>query len=168
MTTHTPESVLTPAFAQAAVRMVASCMAVPILEDLAQEALLRGVKAFQRTRVEHPSAFFTKIVRDTVCDHWRQNRVVLLPLDAIDPGRLKQVLHLEEYLYRGRRIQQIRQAWRILSRHERDLMYLFYARGFSLTQLSALSGKSVSALKMTLLRARSKIRQAIQKRRSTV
>ena len=161
MITHTPESVLTPDFAQSTVRMVASYMAVPILEDLAQEALLRGVKAFQRTRVEHPSAFFVKIVRDTVCDHWRRNRVVLLPLDAIDPSRLKHVLNLEEHLDRGRRIRQVRQAWRILSRHERDLMYLFYARGFSLVQLSALSGKSVPALKMTLLRARSKIRQAV-------
>ena len=161
MTAHTPELVLTPDFAQAAVRMVASCMSVPMLEDLAQEALLRGIKAFQRTPVAHPSAFFVKIVRDTVCDHWRRNRVVLLPLEAIDPRKHSHVLQIEERLDLDKRIEQLRKALRRLSPHERQLIHLFYGEGFSLAQLSAMSGKSLSAMKMTLLRARSKIRRAL-------
>ena len=86
MASHTPDSVLTPEYARSILRHVASSLMPPALEDLAQEALLKGVEAFRRNQVDYPSAFFTKIVRDTICDHWRRERV-WLPLESIDPRK---------------------------------------------------------------------------------
>src|SRR5438093_6577656 len=126
MSCHTHESVLTPEYARSIVRLLASSLMLPVLEDLSQEALLKGVRAFKRSRVEHPSAFFTKIVRDTVSDHWRRNRVALLPLEVIDPRKHSHVLHIEERLDFDRRIEQLRKALRRLSSHERHLIHLFY------------------------------------------
>ena len=157
---NTPESVLTPEYAKSLVRLMASCITSVLVEDLAQEALLKGVRAFQRNHVEHPSAFFTKIVRDTVSGHWRRERV-WLPLESIDPRKHNHVLHIEERIDLDKRIEQMREALRHLSHHERQLIHLFYGEGLSLGQLSAMSGKSISALKMTLLRARTKIRRTI-------
>src|SRR5436309_2836796 len=160
MTNHSAESVLTPDFAQAIVRVMAGALTLSLLEDLAQEALLKGIEAFRRNQVEYPSAFFAKIIRDTICDHWRRERV-WLPLESIDPRKHSLVLHIEERLDLNKRIEQLRKALRSLSPRERQLIHLFYGEGFSLTQLSAMLGKSISAVKMTLFRARSKIRRAI-------
>jgi len=160
MASHTPDSVLTPEYARSILRHVASSLMPPALEDLAQEALLKGVEAFRRNQVDYPSAFFTKIVRDTICDHWRRARV-WLPLESIDPRKHSLVLHIEERLDLNKRIEQLRKALRRLSPRERQLIHLFYGEGFSLTQLSAMLGKSISAVKMTLFRTRSKIRRAI-------
>src|SRR5436309_5069218 len=148
MTNHSAESVLTPDFAQAIVRVMAGALTVPLIEDLAQEALLKGIAAFRRNRVEYPSAFFTKIVRDTVCDHWRRERV-WLPLDSVDPHTLKHVVCIEEQLDLGRRLEQVRKALQRLSAEERKWIHFFYGEGLSLAQLAAMSGKSRSALKMT-------------------
>src|SRR5438128_11752179 len=50
-------------------------------DDLTQEACMRALDAFRRTRdVAHPRAFLMKIVCDTVRDHWRRRR----PADRID------------------------------------------------------------------------------------
>jgi DNA-directed RNA polymerase specialized sigma24 family protein len=40
-------------------------------EDLIQEVLLRGVIAWRRRKdIQYPRAFFGKIARDTISDHW--------------------------------------------------------------------------------------------------
>ena len=112
---HTQESVLTPEFARALVlRIAAFRIASVLLEDLSQEALLRGVRAFQRIHVEHPSAFFAKIVRDTISDHWRRERV-WFPLEDLDPRRHSYILQIEERIDLERRIEQLREALRYLS-----------------------------------------------------
>jgi len=158
---HTQESVLTPEFARALVlRIAAFRIASVLLEDLSQEALLRGVRAFQRIHVEHPSAFFAKIVRDTTSDHWRRERV-WFPLEDLDPRRHSYILRIEERIDLERRVEQLREALRYLSPQERQLIHLHYGDDCSLGHLSAMSGKSISALKMMLLRARAKIRRAI-------
>lgn len=53
-------------------------------EDLVQDVLLAGVLAFRRLEVRAPRAFFAKIVRNAVADHWRR-RPYSIQLDTIDP-----------------------------------------------------------------------------------
>jgi RNA polymerase sigma factor (sigma-70 family) len=130
-------------------------------DDLVQESLLRGVKAFRRTaHVEHPSAFFSKIVRDTVRDHWRRQRV-MRPLNSVRQDDLVHVPKIEERLHRSQQIGRIRKALRTLPPVQREMMELFYFEGLSVEELSTSSGKSLSAIKMTLLRGRNQIIQAV-------
>jgi RNA polymerase sigma factor (sigma-70 family) len=162
MTAHSSESVLTPQFARTAVRLAMLRTGTALGEDdLAQEALLRGLKAFRRTdHVEHPSAFFSKIVRDTVRDHWRRHHV-LLPLDLVRQDELARASNIEEGLHRSEQISRIREVFRELPTAQRELLELFYLEGLSLKELSRRRGKSRSAVKMALLRGRNKVIQAM-------
>jgi len=155
---HAPEEVLTPDFAKSLVRFATLRTGSVVLdEDLVQEALLRGVQAFRRTAyVVHPVAFFSKIVKDTVRDHWRRQHV-LQPLESISQHRLAYVQDLDGMLDHKRRVAQIHEALHLLPARQQQLINLFYFEELSLGELSAILGQSQSALKMALLRARSKI-----------
>lgn len=159
----TPESVLTPDFARSVVRFTTLHTGSAVFDDdLVQEALLRGLKAFRRTvHVEHPRAFFMKIVRDTVRDHWRRRRVLLLSLGSVPEGELGHVVDIEAKLDRDDKLRQIRTAMSSLASEQRVLMELFYFEEFSIPQLTVLLGKSRSALKMALLRSRNKVMSSV-------
>ena|SRR5437879_13298877 len=86
---------------------------------------------------------------------------VWFPLEDLDPRRHSYILQIEERIDLERRIEQLSEALRYLSPQERQLIHLHYGDDWSLGLLSAMSGKTISALKMMLLRARAKIRRAI-------
>lgn len=160
---HAPDFVLTPEFARSAVRRAALRTGSPVIEDdLAQEALLRWLKAFRRTvTINNPSAFFSKIVRDTVRDHWRRKYATLRFCETIDENLHEKGFDPGDIVDRSRQLQRIYDAFRLLSAGDRELMELFYLEGFSLNELSAKLNKSRPALKMALLRARNKVIQAV-------
>src|SRR5262245_38075849 len=153
---HAPESVLTPEYARSVILFIMPHPGAAVLEDLTQDALLHGLRAFRRvTEIQHPKALFVKIVRDTIRDYWRQHRA-LVPIDSINPGRMKVILNLDERLDRSKRLNQIKRTLSRLTLQERKLIELFYLEGISIIQLSAMVGKSQSAVKMSLLRGRNK------------
>ena len=121
-------------------------------DDLVGEALLRGVIAFRQTAyVTHPRAFFSKIVKDTVRDHWRRRR----PWTSLESiGAIRQVFDFEGEFDRARKLERLRAAFAKLTTHECTLMELFYFEELSIAQICAISRKSRSALKMALLRGR--------------
>src|SRR5437762_676817 len=95
-------------------------------DDLMQEASLRALDAFRRAgRVEHPRALLTKIVDDTVSDHWRRRRP-LETIDAVDERWLAVHPRLEEDIDRDRQTASLRMALLHLHPFKRRLLQLFY------------------------------------------
>src|SRR5262245_10124468 len=89
-------------------------------EDLAQEALLRALRAFRRAgHVEHPRAFLRKVVLDTVRDHWRRRREQE-NISSIDERRLSINPSFEDDLDRLRQITILRAAVLHLDHWQRD------------------------------------------------
>ena len=105
MTVLDAESVLTPEFARSVIRFVSLKTGSVISDDdLIQESLLRGVKAFRRVRsVEYPRAFFSKIIRDTVRDHWRRRHVVV----PVEPNLLRYIPDIERRIDRDHQLARI-------------------------------------------------------------
>jgi RNA polymerase sigma factor (sigma-70 family) len=123
-------------------------------EDLEQEAALKALEAFQKNRaVIHPRAFLMKIVRDTVRDHWRRRRPCQ-DLSSISSMLLAQSPALEDALDNARRGESLRQALELLCPQKRLLLQLFYEDDHSVSEIAQFQGRSVSAVKMDLLRAR--------------
>ncbi len=123
-------------------------------EDLEQEAALRAVEAFGRNRViEHPRAFLTKIVRDAVHDHWRRRRPSE-NIDTIDQRLLSESPAFEELIDKGRRAQMLHRAIQRLCPRKRSRWQLFYEQDRSILEIARDQGRTISAVKMDLLRTR--------------
>ena len=123
-------------------------------EDLEQEIALRAVEAFRRIdRVTHPRALLMKIVHDTVREHWRHRRSSE-DLDSVAERFISQAPTFEYDLDLRRRIDLLRHGLDLLPVSKRTLLELFYTHDYSTSQIANIQGKSVSAVKMELLRSR--------------
>lgn len=123
-------------------------------EDLEQDAALKACEAFQRQfEVRHPQAFLHKVVVDAVRDHWRRRRP-FEDLEGLTETSLAVPPRLEERLDQQRRIDLIRQALRQLDAAKRSTLDLFYVEELSVADIAQMQQRSVSAVKMELLRAR--------------
>jgi RNA polymerase sigma factor (sigma-70 family) len=123
-------------------------------EDLEQDATLKAVEAFRREcQVRHPRAFLRKIVGDAVRDHWRRRRVGE-DLDTVDEARVSVSPRFEEELDRRRRVELLRLGLAELDPGRRATLEAFYVEECSVVQIAERQGKSLSAVKMELLRAR--------------
>lgn len=135
-------------------------------EDLLQEAHLRALDAFQRAgHVEFPRAFLTKVVCDTVCDHWRRAHLVQArsaDLDGIDPRFIRVQPCFEDDLDRKRRAKVLREAVARLTPSQQRLLNLHYDEGLTLVQISRRHRMSISAVKMQLLRTRRRLVQIVR------
>src|SRR2546422_4167172 len=130
-------------------------------EDLEQEIALRAVEAFRRiAQVTHPRALLMKIVHDTVGEHWRRRRSSEDP-DSIDERIISQTPAFEHDLDLGRRIELLRRALGLLPDSKRMLLELFYTHDYSTSQIADIQGKSVSAVKMQLLRSRQSLARIV-------
>ncbi len=126
-------------------------------EDLEQEAALRAVEAFGRNRVvDHPRAFLTKIVRDTVRDHWRRRRP-WEDIETIDQRLLSESPAYEELIDKGRKTQMLRRAMQLLCPRKRGLLQLFYEQDRSVLEIARDQNRTISAVKMDLLRTRQEL-----------
>jgi len=126
-------------------------------EDLEQEAMLKAVEAARKqVHVRHPRAFLMKIVRDAVRDHWRRRRLAedLLECDAL---RFAEMPRLEDEIDRRRQKELLHKALRALEHDKRVMLELFYYGDLSLAEIARVQNKSLSAVKMQLVRARRRL-----------
>jgi RNA polymerase sigma factor (sigma-70 family) len=123
-------------------------------EDLEQDATLKAVEAFRKQfEVRHPHAFLRKVVCDAVRDHWRRRRPAE-DLNAIDEARFVESPRLEENLDMQRRLDRLRRGLAQLDAGKRTTLDLYYIEERSIAEIALLQKKSVSAVKMELLRSR--------------
>jgi RNA polymerase sigma factor (sigma-70 family) len=123
-------------------------------EDLEQDAALKACEAFQRQfDVRHPRAFLHKVVVDAIRDHWRRRRP-FRHLEGLNETLLAMPPRLDERLDQQRRIDLIRQALRQLDTAKRSTLELFYLEELSVADIALKQKRSVSAVKMELVRAR--------------
>src|SRR5436190_19959757 len=138
-------------------------------EDLEQDAMLKVIEAFRKQRhVRHPRAFLMKIVRDAVRDHWRRRRPSE-DLSACDEMRFAQLPQLEDELDRRRQVDLLRRALFAMEEDKRVMLELFYFRDCSIAEIARLQSKSLSAVKMQLVRSRrllAKIVRALSNKKS--
>jgi len=123
-------------------------------EDLEQDATLKAVEAFRKQfEVRHPRAFLRKIVCDTVRDHWRRQRPAE-ELNSVDEMYFAESPCFEERLDTQRRLTLLRAGLAKLDASKRSTIDLFYIEERPVSEIARLQKKSVSAVKMELLRAR--------------
>jgi RNA polymerase sigma-70 factor (ECF subfamily) len=123
-------------------------------EDLNQDATLKAVEAFRKQfEIRYPHALLRKIVSDVVCDHWRRKRVAE-DLAGIDEWRLAESPSFEEKLDAKRRLDLLQRALLQLDERKRTTLDLFYMEERTVAEIAVLQNKSISAVKMELLRAR--------------
>ena len=125
-------------------------------EDLEQEAMLKAVEAFRRqAHVRHPRAFLMKIVSDAVRDHWRRRR----PAEDLqsDSLRFAELPRFEDELDRRRKTDLLRKALGAMEEDKRVMLELFYYGDLSLAEIARVQNKSLSAVKMQLVRARRRL-----------
>ena len=130
-------------------------------EDLEQDVALRALEAFHRLdRILHPRALLTKIVYDAVRDHWRRRRSCE-DLDDVDERFIAYRPPMESDLDRERRVALLRIALEHLPAAKRTLLELFYLQECSIPHIARLQARSVSAVKMELLRSRQSLARII-------
>ena len=123
-------------------------------EDLEQDATLKAVEAFRKQfEVRYPRAFLRKIVGDTVRDHWRRRRQTE-ELTELNENVLAESPRFEERLDLERRIRLLRHGLAQLDPGKRVTLELFYVEEWPVSKIARLQKKSLSAVKMELLRAR--------------
>lgn len=152
-----------PAEIRALIKSATQRTGAPVYdEDLEQDATLRAVEAFRKQcEVRHPRALLRKIVWDTVRDHWRRRRPVQ-DLDSLDETRFAQQPTFEDDLDRLRQVELLRRAMSQMERQTRATLHLFYAEDRSVAEIARMQKRSVSAVKMALLRARRSLAQIVR------
>lgn len=128
-------------------------------EDLEQDASLKAVEAFQREyEVKYPRAFLRKIVGDAVRDHWRRRKPAPgEDLENVPESRVAVAPEFEKELDAQRQVDVLRSALHELGEVRRATLMAFYVEECSVAELSERMGKSISAVKMELLRTRKKL-----------
>ncbi|HEX4998790.1 MAG TPA: sigma-70 family RNA polymerase sigma factor [Terriglobia bacterium] len=147
----------TPADIRILVRVITRRTGTPVHdEDLIQDASLRVVEAFHnRDDIRHPRAFLKKVVQNTISDHWRKRRLEVklggVEIEGYDTPSL------EDDLDRRRQLHLLRRALARLDDGKRATIDLFYIQDRTVAEIARLQGKSVSAVKMDLLRSRRRL-----------
>ena len=130
-------------------------------EDLTSETFLRALKHIARVDPDRPFiAWLYTIARNAVRDHYRAR--VNAPHTNIedvwdlasedDPSEAAQVHEISE---------QVAQQLRTLKPHERDMVIMRVWQELSYEEIAAITGKSVSASKMTYSRTIAKLRKSM-------
>ncbi|MBI4475495.1 MAG: sigma-70 family RNA polymerase sigma factor [Acidobacteria bacterium] len=155
---------LNPSDIRTLVHAVTKRTGVPVHdEDLEQQAALNALEAFHRlNHVRHPHALLMKIVQDTVRDHWRRRRPSTEDLSEIDERRISHAPSFEIDLDSHRRLDLLRRALARLPAPTRLLLDLFYTHDHSIAQIAHSQGRTTSAVKMELVRARQTLARIIR------
>ena len=126
-------------------------------EDLTQEACMRALDAFRRVgKIDYPRAFLMKIVLDTVRDHWRRKRPTE-NIDGLDERLIGFTPALDLLIDRDRRLCRLHRSLRQLDPAKRHTLTMYYLEGLSVREIAGAQQRTVSAVKMDLLRARKKL-----------
>ena len=154
---------LNPVEIRALIHVITKCTGSPLHdEDLEQDVALQALEAVRRLEhVTHPRALLMKIVRDRVRDYWRRRR----PLENVDSIDERFVAHMPEFetdLDCRRRLELLRRALDRLSESKRLVLDLFYLRDYSIQQIAEIQNRSISAVKMDLVRSRRSLAQIVR------
>src|SRR5216117_3406997 len=131
-------------------------------EDLEQDVALHALEAFHRLdAVVHPRALLMKIVRDAVRDYWRRRRL-WEDLDKIDQRFVAQAPAFEFDLDCRRQMELLERALDSLTESKRAVIDLFYLHDYSIPQIAEMQNRSISAVKMDLVRSRRFLAQIVR------
>jgi RNA polymerase sigma factor (sigma-70 family) len=155
---------ISPAEIRALVRIETQRTGLPLHdEDLAQDAAVKAIEAFQRQfEVRYPRALLRKIVGDTVRDHWRRRRPPE-NLDDVQESLCAPLPSFEEELDQQRRVDLLRRGLAELDDAKRRTLGMFYEEDCRVAEIARRQEKSVSAVKMELLRTRRELRRILQR-----
>ena len=150
--------VLNPAEVAQMIRFVTRRTGTAVFdEDLTQEACVRALDAFRRTReVQYPRAFLMKIVFDTVHDHWRR-RHPTENIDILDERFVCFTPDFETTIDRKRKLCRLHRCLQKLEPSKRRTIELFYMQGLSVRDIALRQERKLSAVKMDLLRGRKRL-----------
>lgn len=154
---------ITPAEIRSLIRIVTRRTGTPVHdEDLVQDVAVRALEARRRLKtITHPKALLMKIVHDVVRDHWRRRRPSE-DIDGIDERFLSHAPQFEFEVDRRRSIELVRRAVAQLPAPKRKLIELFYVRGRSIVEIAQTQRRSISAVKMDLVRSRKSLSQIVR------
>ena len=154
---------LDPVEIRTLVRAATKHTGTPIYDpDLEQDVALHALEAFERlNHVRHPRALLMKIVRDTVRDYWRRRRSSE-DLDKIDQRFVAQVPAFEFDLDCRRQMELLERALDSLTESKRAVIDLFYLHDYSIPQIAEMQNRSISAVKMDLVRSRRFLAQIVR------
>lgn len=135
-------------------------------DDLAQEVALRVLEALRRVpEVANPSGFCRKVIEDAVRDHWRSmsrhRERLTLDVSEVEEHWLGQMPTIDDDIDRQRRNLLLELAIRSLTPDQQTHVELFYNQGLSLSQIAERQRRTLSSVKMTLLRSRRQIAQFV-------
>ena len=131
-------------------------------EDLEQDVALHALEASQRLdEITHPRGLLMKIVHDAVRDHWRRRRSSE-DIENIDERFISHSPAFESDLDRDRRVTLVRRGLQRLPESKRTLLELFYIHDYSIPDIAAIQGRSVSAVKMELARSRRSLARIVR------
>jgi RNA polymerase sigma factor (sigma-70 family) len=154
---------ITPTEIRTLIRLVTRRTGTPVHdEDLEQDVAVRALEAARRIeKIMYPRALLLKIIRDAVRDHWRRRRPSEC-IDGIDERFLAHVPQLESDVDSRRRIEMLRRAMKQLPAPKRRLIELFYIRDHSIGEIADSQRRSVSAVKMELVRSRRSLSRIVR------
>src|SRR5207244_2626112 len=154
---------LNPVEIRALVHMATKRTGTPLHdEDLEQDIALHALEALQRLpKVTHPRALLMKIVRDAVRDYWRRRRSSE-DLEGLGERFIAQMPQFEFDLDGQRQIELLRSALDRLSKSKRAVLELFHLRDYSIRQIAKIQQRSVSAVKMDLVRSRQSLARIVR------
>src|SRR5207302_1463174 len=101
--------------------------------------------------------------RDAVHDYWRRRRSSE-DLEKIDPKFVAQSPAFEFEIDCRREIESLRRALDCLPESKRAVIDLFYVHDYSIPEIAEIQGRSISAVKMDLVRSRRFLAQIVRGR----
>lgn len=126
-----------------------------VAEDLAQETFVRAYQALPRFKVTGTPylSYLLTIAHNLLVNYYRSPKPISIEATGVDvPEEIWSDIETRDH---------IRSLWRAiqqLSSNEQDILYLKYRRGLKNSEIADIVGKSENAVKLTLSRARKKLR----------
>lgn len=125
-----------------------------VAEDLAQETFVRAYQALSRFKVTKKSylSYLLAIAHNLLINHYRKPQPISIEATGVDvPEEIWSDIETKD---------NIRSMWRAIQQlpsKEQDILYLKYQRGYKISEIAKIVGKSENAVKLTLSRARKKL-----------
>ena len=125
-----------------------------VAEDLAQETFVRAYNALSRFKVTEKSylSYLLTIAHNLLVNHYRKPQPISIEATGVDvPEEIWSDIETKD---------NIRALWRAIQQlpsNEQNILYLKYRRGYKVSEIAKIVGKSENAVKLSLSRARKKL-----------
>lgn len=135
-------------------------------EDLVQTVFLKAFQSLHRyaSQGKNPLAFFYTVARNTLIDHWRKKRDIVLD----DPGAvtvkadaLQQREHFQNTFDESGNAEIVRKALLYLPEEQQEVVVLKYINDLSNREIAEKTGKSEQAVRQMQCRALKKLRTSM-------